>query len=414
MRAFLLDPVMRGAEVGHQIPDFLKMAVERAGWDVSRPTAFEPDMDGQKWLSDLRKGIEDADILVCLGSFHALAQSGDDLAALLELIQQKIDGGCPTLLDGCSGLVGEPFSAQKRPILELLHFYGIHLTSTRVSGRIQEYISHSSDMCCGFHKEDGALLDPEIFWNVASVWSAGNRLIDYEPEVFPLIETVGQPHGPHRFSCEMDLPTLGNLGRKNAVAVIRSTESRCLIVSTSSFFGDVLNTLGGVPPGLKDNREFAQNAIDKLTSRVRRPEKLRAKAYELHFELEARLGKMIKVVLARSSRDGDFLTEVPEEIRAKLGYQGGAIDYSKANYVDLVNILNKRWPLFEPLFVDHNGHPMAKNAVIKPLSSLNTQRNYLAHPHKAQQHGREESADDIASLSHALGVVRLASARVQQ
>ena len=408
MRAFLLDPVMRGAEVGHQIPDFLKMAVERAGWDVSRPTGFERDMDGRKWLSDLKKGIEDSDILLCLGSFHALAQSGDDL------IQQKIDGGCPTLLDGCSGLVSEPFSAQKRPLVDLLHFYGIHLTSTRVSSRIQEYISHSSPTCCGFHKEDDALLDADLFRKVESVWASGNRLIQYEPEVFPLIETRGQPEGLHVFTSDMDLPTRGNLGRKNAVAVIRSTESQCLVVSTSSFFGDARNTPGGVPPGLKDNREFAENVIDKLTSRVRRPEKLRAKAHELHFELEGRLGKLIEDVLARSSPDGSFLSLVPEEIRAKLGDQRGTTDYSRATYTDLVNILSKRWPLFEPLFIDQTGHPMAKNAIVKPLSSLNTQRNYLAHPHKAQQHGREENADDIATLSRALGIVRLAAARVYQ
>jgi hypothetical protein len=103
---------------------------------------------------------------------------------------------------------------------------------------------------------------------------------------------------------------------------------------------------------------------------------------------------------------------LPVEIQNKLRSDTEVPDYSRAMSVDLVNIVHKLWPQFEPFFQDQTGQRMARNAVTKPLSSLNTQRIYLAHPHKAKQHGREENADDVEALSRALEMIRMASARV--
>jgi hypothetical protein len=50
-------------------------------------------MDGRRWFAELREDIERADMLVSLGSFLALYQTGNDLPAYLELIGRKLDGG---------------------------------------------------------------------------------------------------------------------------------------------------------------------------------------------------------------------------------------------------------------------------------------------------------------------------------
>src|SRR5689334_15312371 len=69
MKAFLLDPANHAAPLESQLPAFLRLASAKAGWHISRPTTFEQGMDSARWFSDLRRGIEDADIIVGLGNF---------------------------------------------------------------------------------------------------------------------------------------------------------------------------------------------------------------------------------------------------------------------------------------------------------------------------------------------------------
>lgn len=407
MKAFLLDPAKRNSSAV-QVPGFMQMAITRAGWEFSRPPVLDQGTDGPKWVSDLRKGIEEADLLVGLGNFLAFVQSGADLEKLLMLIRQKIDSGCPALFDGCANLLSNSFPVVEKQILALIESYGIHITTTKVASRLPEFRLHSSDLCCGFHKEDDSLLDPRLFQDMESAWAYGNRLIQYEPDIFPLIEASGL----HFFVDKGDLLTVGNLGRKNAVAVSQVRNKRCLIVLSGNFFHDRAETLGGTTPGVEDNKAFAENVIAELTSHVVRPIDFAVSSYALLRELEARLGDLIEKVLTGATTDGNFISLLPVEIQNKLRSETGIPDYSRAMYVDLVNIVHKVWPQFEPFFVDQAGKPMARKSVTKPLSSLNTQRIYLAHPHKAKQHGRAENAEDVESLSRALEMVRLASARV--
>src|SRR4051812_46364859 len=100
IKAFLLDPTKESAPT----PGFLTLGAARAGWNVSRPAALDVTMDGKEWLDRLRGELEEADIIVGLGNFLALMQSGSELGSLLALISRKIDSGCPALFDGCSAL----------------------------------------------------------------------------------------------------------------------------------------------------------------------------------------------------------------------------------------------------------------------------------------------------------------------
>lgn len=405
MRAFLIDPAKQGERA--ELPGFLKLGVAREGWEVSRPVAFDMGMDGARWLSDLRRGIEQADIVVGLGNFFALIQAETELDELLMAFRRKISSGCPTLLSGCANLWSNAFPAGEQKIRALFDTFGIHLTSTKVASRIQEFVSHSSNLCCGFRKEDDALFDPGLFEGVESVWAYGSRLIQYEPEVFPLIEASGL----HFFVDEGDLRTIGNLGRRNAVAVKRVRNGQYLMVLAGGFFRDRADTFGGVMPGLEDNKHFAEMVISELTAHVSKPIDFGARSYVLFRELEARLGELVQKVLTRASYDGQFMGLLPAEVQNKLRGDAGVPDYSRAMYVDLVNIVHKLWPQFESIFADSAGEPLTRNAVTRPLSSLNKQRNYLAHPHKAKQHGREENSSDVEALSRALEMIRLAAAK---
>lgn len=89
-KAFLIDPAKNTIPVDRQMPKFIRLAAERGGWNIARPQMFEGGMDGERWLSDLRSGLQDADIIVGLGNFIALMQSGNDLENMLAIIHQKI------------------------------------------------------------------------------------------------------------------------------------------------------------------------------------------------------------------------------------------------------------------------------------------------------------------------------------
>lgn len=88
------------------------------------------------------------------------------------------------------------------------------------------------------------------------------------------------------------------------------------------------------------------------------------------------------------------------------------MDFSQATYLQLVMIVKALWPRFEAYFVDEKGKPMGCSGVTKRLFDINEKRKYLAHSHKAKQHGWEPKADDVAALKQGLEMIRLASARV--
>jgi hypothetical protein len=72
-------------------------------------------MDARRWLCDLRNGLQDANIIVGLGNFLALMQSGKDIETMQGIIREKIVSGCPALFQGCASLVSNVFPDIERP-----------------------------------------------------------------------------------------------------------------------------------------------------------------------------------------------------------------------------------------------------------------------------------------------------------
>jgi hypothetical protein len=406
VKAFLLDPPRNSAPSSGEMPKFMQIAAAHAGWSVERATAFSSGMSGPQWLGSLRDKLERADIIVSLGNYLALLQSNHELPCMLDIIRRKIDAGSPILLDGCAGLWGGAFADLNSQIIKLLNYYGIRLTPKTVASRIHEFSPHSSSSCCVFHKTDDCLLDPDLFDDVDTVAASGNRLLQYEPDVYPLIES----NNLHFFVDEGDWETRGNLGKKNAIAVRRLRNNENVFVLTGSFFDDPTKTMGGILPSIQDNRGFATNLIEKLDTLTRRSFASSASAYELFRELEARIGELIESVLSRVSSDGSFVTLLPPKIQEKLRPKPDQIDFSLATFVQLVTIIKDLWPRFARFFIDKTGQPLGRELVTTPLFNINThQRRYFAHPHKAKQQGLTLTAEDVAELKSMLEILRLAS-----
>jgi hypothetical protein len=418
-KAFLLDPVKKGIPANSQLPKFLRLAKIRAGWDVVRPAELDRTVDGARWLSDLRSELEGADVIIGLGNFLAVRQSGTELESLLGLMRQKISSGCPALFEGCVSLVSrEPPNIEgidqkvdhwlrsARQIRGLFSSYGIHITTKRVFSSIHEYeldTSHAdgSSSSCIFRKVDNCLLDPNLFQRVDEVTACGLGLIDYEPETFPLIEARSWDF----FVNAGDLPAIGNLGQRNAVAVRRNRNGECLTVLYGHFLSDRVEKFGGIAPGFEDNKAFAESLVDFLTAHSR--DKIyTSTSSDLFNELEGLLGDLIKDVLSRNAVDGDFFDLIPEAIRNKLRDQVGRIDYSLATYIHLVSILKARWPKFEPYFSGFAGKGITREEIVKPLFEINEQRTNLAHAHKTKQRNIEFGPHDVLAIRQALELVR--------
>jgi len=371
----------------------------RAPKGQGHPQFFETGLDGQRWFSDFERGLNEANIINGLGDFIGLKQWGDKLDEALRIIRDKFEAGCPILLQGCSSLVSsQPDQPQERRIRELLGPYGVHLTPVKVTSRVQEVTTNSSPFCCVFRSEDDTLLDPSLFEGVPSAVSYGNRLISYDPGVFPLIEAS---QSLHFFVDQGDLKHRGNLGQRNAVAVIRRHGRLCLVVITGNFLRDRVEVIAGILPGWENNTQFADNLIDGLTAHVgeRRPS-ASATLYDLFRELETLLGKLIQTVLGSNSPIGDFRDLIPESVQKKLNGLDG-FDYSRATYIDLVVILRDHIGKFDSYFAQP-----AKD-ILRLLFEINSgQRVNLAHPHRAAQLGVKFAGDDVEILTRALDLVR--------
>ncbi len=404
MKAFLLDP----RKISAPMPGLLKLAVTRAGWTPVSPSVLE-EQNGLEWLAKVRSELADADIIIGLGNFLALFQSGTELESLLALLRSKIDAGCPALFDGCDTLFTHAFPDLERQIRVFFDRYGIHLTPIKVASKTREYEAHSSSMCCVFKGDDDSLLDAGLFSGTDSVIGSGSRLIQYDANVFPLIEASGL----HFFVDEGDLPAVGNLGRKNAVAVRLARGRQCLIALSGSFLRDRTRTLGGTTPGLEDNVRFAENLIDELTEHGRTHINHALSAFELFCELEVRLGEILETGLTRRSGSSNFFELLPPNVRKRLRTKFGMLDYSRAFYSDLVTILEQYWADFQRYFLSATGESMSPSAVMESLREVNELRKYLAHPAKAQQEKRKITASDVEKLRCALDLIRNASLRLE-
>lgn len=385
-------------------PGFLRHAIERAGWDVDRPPVLRLGTNVPRWVADFEKCFAEAQILVSLGNFEALMQWGDRFDHALALLRKEIDDGTPLVFSGACSLAGD-YRPEKGQIRDTLGLYGIHITPIKVASRIQEVHTIASDLCCVFHSEDDDLIDPQLFDGVDKLVSAGNKLIAYEPGVFPIVEAC---RAVHFFVDQGDLIHQGNLGQRNAVAVVQRRNGRCLIIAiTGRVLSDREQVMAGIVPGWEDNQRFAKNLISFVADYVRdRSPYAPTKLYELFSELETRLGQLIQSVLVSYSLNNDFSSLIPEGVRNKLQGPSG-FDYGRATYIDLVVILRDQFAKFAHLF------GLSGKDVLKFLFEINLgQRVHLAHPHKAAQLGVRFTADDSEALRRALELVRHASARL--
>src|SRR5262245_7210597 len=73
-------------------------------------------MEGKDWFRDLRTGLEEADIIICLGSFLALYKTGDQLHEYMDLIASKLNAGGSTFFQGCAQVVNIDTRRSQMPL----------------------------------------------------------------------------------------------------------------------------------------------------------------------------------------------------------------------------------------------------------------------------------------------------------
>jgi hypothetical protein len=267
----------------------------------------------------------------------------------------------------------------------------VNSTNNRVYSELDFYRDHSSPMSSWFRKSDGCLLNPELFTGIDRLLMSGTNLLDYAGDTFPIVEA-----GPlHLFVDAGDLPSKGVLGRKNAVAVLRRTASEFSIFLGGNALDAPTETIGGVLPGIEENKTLALRLLQALHEATQGNRYLN-QAYSAFSQLERDLGKLISDVLFRASNTVSIENYFPKRVIDHTLTKGG-ISYSLANYDDLADIILENWNYFRTVFIG-----ASKGKVKKRLQSLNYKyRRPLAHPHKAEREGfvfKNTDVDEIRSV----------------
>jgi hypothetical protein len=390
VRALVIDPTYGPRNSAGPIRD---IATNNLSWSWEQ-ISFEETQAGDptKVLSRLRGAIEGCDILICLGDFFLFSWLGEAFGdEYIKLVQDRMRAGMPALFQLPRFFDGLK-SGQIAPRTErIFRDCEVLSTNNRVHTEHDSYRGHSSPMTPWFRKADGCLLNPELFTGIDKLLMSGVNLLDYAGDTFPIVEA-----GPlHLFTDAGDLPSKGVLGRKNAVAVLRRTATEFSIFLGGSALDAPKETLGGVLPGIDENRTLGLRLLQALHDATQGNRYLN-QAYAAFSQLERDLGKLISDVLSRASSPDSIEKYFPKRVLDHTRSKGG-ISYSLATYDDLVDIILENWNIFQIVFTG-----ASKSQVKRQLERLNYKyRRHLAHPHKAEQEHfsfKGEDVDDIRNI----------------
>jgi hypothetical protein len=316
----------------------------------------------------------------------------------IHLVQDRMRSGMPALFQLPRFYDKLRSGEIEGPVDRIFRDCEVHSTDNRVYSELDPYRGHSSPMTCWFRKSDGCLLNPEIFTGIDCFLMSGTNLLDYDGDTFPIAEA-----GPlHSFVDAGDLRSKGILGRKNAVAVLRRTATEFSIFLGGDALGAPTETFGGFLPGIEANQDLALRLLKALHEAAQGNRYLN-EAYSAFSQLERDLGKLILDVLSRASSANDIEKYFPKRVMDHLRTPSG-VNYSLANYDELVDIILANWDDFRRVFTD-----TSKNKMKKQLQSLNYKyRRHLAHPHKAEQEGFVFKPEDVVEIRNVYSVVQLA------
>jgi hypothetical protein len=373
--------------------DFRTIVERDHGWGVSQ-VDFEDtqQINGYERLLDFEREIRESDIIICLGNFFLFRLLGDAANRYVDALIEKLGSGVPFLVQ-CPRLQAHMDNGQVPSCLERF-FRRCEVTPTQyvVSSEVDHYHGHGSPVNCWFRKGDDCFIHPQIFGGIDKIILSQPNLLGYEGDTFPIVEA-----GPlHNFATAEDLPFDGELGQKPAVAVWRQTGDEFAIVIGGFMLNSPMQTIGGALPGIDPNLEVGHRLIQTMDDAIKKNARC-SEAFKAFKKLETTLGKFIREVLEPLGPLENFF---PDRVRQEL-LKRGRLNFSSAGYSHLIEILLANWDIFGGPF-----EGMGKPHVEQKLKEINRgPRLYLAHPHKAEEHGFQFESQEIDAIKLAYSMI---------
>jgi hypothetical protein len=326
----------------------------------------------QEWLGCIKHQIESSDILISFSGMNFLQNMGDLEEEFQELIIRKVKSGTPVF---CRLL--EQRDEEPKFMEAITKALGASPLYYRVYSKINRPDNDPNPYCATFSKANSTLRDPELFRGVNSVYSDASVLINYTPELYPLIDIDPMEYD---FIDQGDLYFHGELGMRNTIAVRGDLfNSVQILYSGELFFNSRKDLFGRLHHGINENIRFAENIIKCLSSAVKKSEDHEVKCYELFSSLERRLGILIKSKLKESQINIwiDDNSHQAKFTRSNLG---------QLNFLELVKIICSHWESFsQSILLDKEEFRLKCKGINK------RERRFLAHPIKAENEGYEYS-----------------------
>jgi hypothetical protein len=371
------------------VSKFIQLAEQITDWKFSYIEELQKFPDNpEEWLDDVRNKIDSCEIIISFNGMSFLMVTGTYRAEFQERLIKKIRSGTPVfskLLEYRINSNSDFDEDLMKPICKTLGasalFYRVYSNTNRPQNDPNPY-------CTIFEKAKDELRDPELFKKVNSVYGDAAALINYEPELYPLIDAAPSDF---QFVDQGDLFFNGSLGMKNTIAVRGDLFDSIQILYTGRMFENAYDdVMGRVHFGIEKNLKFAENIIKCLDAAVSKSVIYETKCYEMFSQLERRLGLLIESKLSSA----DVVVWIDEHSREN---EYKRTNLGQLNFIELSKIICSHWTTFDShIALDKEPFRLKCNAINK------RERRYLAHPIKAETDGYDFSENSNQLISEVL------------
>jgi hypothetical protein len=374
------------------VSKFVQLAMQLTNWQfdyIEEIQNFPGNPEG--WLDDVRAKLDSCEIIISFRGMDFLKVAGTYSAEFQERIINKIRAGTPILTRLLEHRTNPNIEFDEDLMNPICKTLGASALYYRVYSNINRPEDDPNPYCTLFQKAKDELRDPELFKKVNSVYSDAAALINYEPELYPLIDA---DPSEFEFVDQGDMFFNGSLGFKNTIAVRGDRFDSIQILYTGRMFENAYDdVMGRTHFGIEKNLKFAENIIKCLDSAISKPEHYETKCYELFSQLERRLGLLIESKLSSAK-----VEEWIDEHATKSEYK--RTNLGQLNFMELSNIICSHWTTFD-------GHIVVDKEQFRfKCKAINRrERRYLAHPIKAERDGyifSENSSQKINEVLKAL------------
>ena len=372
----------------NHLSDFISLAKELTDWEFEYIDKLQSHhiKDPNEWLNDIRDKIDSSDILISFNGMDFLKMAGSFRDEFHTRLISKIKEGTPLL---CKLLEHRKEEVNlMQPICKVL---GASALYYRVYSDINRPENDPNPYCITFDKAKSTLRDPQLFKGVKRVYGNRSSLVNYEPDLYPLIDIESTEY---KFVDEGDLFFHGSLGMRNTIAVRGELYDSIQVLYTGDLFENSrTDMMGRLHHGINENKQFAKNIIQCIDDAIDKPEAHEATCYELFSQLERQLGILIDAHLNEEQINQwiDGNCQDSHYKRTNLG---------QLNFLELVKIISSHWRYFDSYLLLEKEEFKAKcNGINKK------ERRYLAHPIKAENDGYKYSEQSYRLIKDVLKAI---------